>query len=45
MLDQYSIDLNVRIVSDLIPGRYYIQVRRVSGTGGRGDYTIGVSRP
>jgi hypothetical protein len=43
--DDSGVGLNARIVSDLVPGRYVVQVRHFSDTGGKGDYTIGVSRP
>ena len=42
--DDSGVNLNARIVRDLVPGRYYVQVRHWNLAGGTGDYTIRVHR-
>lgn len=42
--DDSGVNLNARIVRDLVEGCYYVQVRHYSRTSGRGDYSIRVRR-
>jgi len=42
--DDSGVDHNARIVADLTPGTYYVQVRHFDTTSGVGAYTIAVSR-
>jgi hypothetical protein len=42
--DDSGIDTNARIVADLIPGRYYVQIRHYYKATGTGNYTIRVRR-
>jgi hypothetical protein len=42
--DDSGVDVNARIVADLIPGTYYVQIRHYSRESGTGDYSIGISR-
>jgi astacin (peptidase family M12A) len=41
--DDSGVEWNARIIADLIPGRYYAQVRHYSTTRGTGKYSIKVS--
>lgn len=42
--DDSGVGTNARIVSDLIPGVYYVQIRHYYKATGTGDYTVRVSR-
>jgi hypothetical protein len=42
--DDSGVDLNARIIADLIPGEYYVQIRHYNLEGGTGEYTVGVSK-
>jgi hypothetical protein len=41
--DDSGVDLNARIVADLVPGQYYLQVRHYNLSRGTGTYTVRVS--
>jgi len=40
--DDSGVDINARIVADLIPGKYYVQIRHYNRESGMGDYSIKV---
>lgn len=40
--DDSGVELNARIVADLLPGKYYAQVRHYNREAGTGKYSIGV---
>jgi hypothetical protein len=42
--DDSGVDLNARIVADLIPGEYFVQVRHWNRANGTGKYTIAVKK-
>ena len=42
--DDSGEELNARIVADLTPGIYYVQIRHYNREGGTGDYTIGIGK-
>ena len=42
--DDSGIGANARIVSDLIAGEYFVQVRHFNLAGGAGDYSIKVRK-
>jgi len=42
--DDTGIGLNARIVADLVPGQYFVQIRHFNKTGGVGSYSIRVKR-
>ncbi|MGH8717663.1 MAG: peptidase, partial [Burkholderiales bacterium] len=42
--DDSGVGTNARIVSDLIPGVYYMQIRHYYKATGTGDYTVRVRR-
>jgi hypothetical protein len=42
--DDGGVGLNARIVADVIPGQYFIQIRHFNKARGTGSYTIRVSR-
>jgi hypothetical protein len=42
--DDSGVDLNARIVANLIPGTYYIQIRHYDREGGTGEYSVKVSK-
>jgi hypothetical protein len=42
--DDSGVDLNARIVSDLVAGDYFVQVRHYSRASGKGEYSVGVSK-
>jgi hypothetical protein len=41
--DDGGAGLNSRIVADLIPGQYFVQIRHFNTARGTGSYTIGVT--
>ena len=42
--DDSGVDVNARIVADLICGKYYVQIRHYNREGGTGDYSVRVSK-
>ncbi len=42
--DDSGVGLNARIVADLIPGQYFVQIRHFNKAGGTGSYSIRVKR-
>lgn len=42
--DDGGVGLNSRIVADLIPGDYFVQIRHFNTTGGTGSYSVRVTR-
>lgn len=42
--DDGGVGLNAKIVADLIPGRYFVQVRHYNKANGVGNYSIGVAK-
>jgi tyrosinase len=42
--DDSGVDRNPRIVSDLTPGNYAVQVRHYNASGGTGRYAIKVTK-
>jgi hypothetical protein len=42
--DDSGVDVNARIVADLIPGEYFVQIRHYNRESGKGDYTIKVRK-
>jgi Astacin (Peptidase family M12A)/Bacterial pre-peptidase C-terminal domain len=42
--DDGGIGMNSRIVADIIPGKYFVQIRHFNKTSGTGDYSISVDK-
>ncbi len=42
--DDSGVDANARLIADLTPGRYYVQVRHYNSRSGVGQYTVKVRR-
>jgi Astacin (Peptidase family M12A)/Bacterial pre-peptidase C-terminal domain len=42
--DDGGIGMNSRIVADIIPGKYFVQIRHFNKTSGTGDYSISVNK-
>jgi Astacin (Peptidase family M12A)/Bacterial pre-peptidase C-terminal domain len=42
--DDGGIGMNSRIVADIIPGKYFVQIRHFNKAGGTGDYSISVKK-
>ncbi len=42
--DDSGVGTNARIIVDLVPGRYFVQVRHYDRSRGKGDYSLGVRR-
>jgi len=42
--DNSGVDTNARIVSDLVAGKYWVQVRHYNRQTGMGNYTVKVRR-